>query len=236
VTAPARSEICFFEHDPSHPLARRAGAEAVGTMMLVFAAAGSGIVAAKFGAPGAAGLLMHALATSGALVGLIIAFGPISGGHFNPIITAGQWLSGERSLRCTIAYAFCQIVGGIVGALLIRAVYPIPVVTPHAASLSLAASEVIATAGLMIIVFGVSRAKRGETGPFGVGAWLTGMIIFTPSSYANPAIVVAALLATGPIVVDFATAALFIPAQILGGLFALTVILLTHHRDRNSIA
>ena len=83
--------------------------------MLMFAAAGSAVAAANFGAPSAAELLLHALATSGALIGLIASFGAVSGGHFNPIITLGQWLNGERSARCTVAYVVCQIIGGIAG-------------------------------------------------------------------------------------------------------------------------
>lgn len=224
MTAAARSETCFFERDPSHPLARRAGIEAVGTLMLMFAAAGSAVVAANFGAPSAAALLMHALATSGALVGLIIAFGAVSGGHFNPIITAGQWLNGERSTRCTIAYVLCQLIGGLAGAILIRLVFPIPVGPVGEASWSLVASEVIATTGLMIIVFGCSRAKLKEAGPFAVGSWLTGMIVFTPSSYANPALAIGALIATGPIVIRPDTASLFVIAQIVGGLVALGIV------------
>ncbi|HEY4253880.1 MAG TPA: aquaporin [Roseomonas sp.] len=224
MTAPPPSGTCFFERDAGHPLARRAGIEGVGTMMLMFAAAGSAIVARGFGAPTAAALLLHAVATGGALVGLIIAFGAASGGHFNPIITLGQWLGGQRSTRCTLAYVACQLVGGLAGAMLVRLVFPIAADPVATAGWPLAASEVIATAGLMIIVFGASRAGRGDAGPFAVGAWLTGMIVFTPSSYANPALVIGALVATGPILLDAGTALLFIPAQVAGGLLAIGVV------------
>lgn len=225
MTTSVPTETCFFERDPTHALARRAGVEAVGTMLLMFAATGSAIVAASFGLPSAAALLMHAVATSGALVGLIIALGAVSGGHFNPIITAGQWLAGERSTRCLVAYVICQTAGGIAGAVLARCVFAAASVTPSAPSdWSLVASEVLATASLMIVVFGCSRAKRADTGPFAVGVWLAGMIIFTPSSYANPAIAIGALVAAGPIVIPASTAAYFVLAQILGGLIALWVV------------
>lgn len=224
MTASARPETCFFERDPNHALARRAGIEAIGTLMLMFAAAGSAVVAANFGAPSAAALLMHALATSGALVGLIITFGAVSGGHFNPIISIGQWLSGERSTRCTIAYVICQVIGGLGGAILVSLVFPVPVGTAPLAGWSPVASEVIATAGLMIIVFGCSRAKLKEAGPFAVGAWLTGMILSMPSSYANPALAIGALIATGPIVISTNTAICFVFAQMLGGFVALMVV------------
>jgi glycerol uptake facilitator-like aquaporin len=224
MTTPAGADVCFFERDPAHALARRAGAEAIGTLMLMFAASGSAIVAASFGVPNAAALLMHALATSGALVGLIIAFGAVSGGHFNPIITMGQWLRRERSTSCTLTYVVCQIVGGIAGGILARFVFAIPIAPVGPATSSLFTGEVIATAGLMIIVFGASRAKRSESGPFAVGAYLSGMIVFSPSSYANPAIAIGALAATGPIVVRSDTAALFVMAQIIGGLAALGIV------------
>jgi glycerol uptake facilitator-like aquaporin len=219
-------EVCFFERNPSHPLARRAGIEGVGTFFLMFAAAGSADVAANLGAPSAAALLMHAIATSGALVGLIIAFGPISGGHFNPIITMGQWLTGDRSSRCTLTYTICQLIGGFAGALAARATFSMPIKPVAASGWPLIASEVVATTGLMLIVYGVSRAKRAESGPFAVGAWLTGMIIYSPSSYANPALALGALAATGPIVITGLSAGAFVLAQIVGGLIAVAVIAL----------
>jgi glycerol uptake facilitator-like aquaporin len=227
MTASTPPEICFFERDPDCGLLRRAGTEAIGTLMLMFAATGSGVVAASLGAPNAASLLLQALAIGGALVGLIIAFGAVSGGHFNPIITAGQWIGGERSLRCTIAYIVGQMIGAIAGAVLARYVFAIPAVSsiPVApAGWALAGSEVVATAGLMVIVFGCSRAKRSEAGPFAVGAWLVGMIMSLPSSYANPALVVGAIFAPGPIKIALATIALFIPAQVVGGLLARLIV------------
>lgn len=232
----ARSTVCFFEADPGHALARRAGIEGVGTFMLMFAAAGSAVVAAKLGAPVAAALLLHALATSGALVALILAFGAVSGGHFNPIITAGQWLRGERSSRCMIAYALCQIVGGLAGAMLARIVFPMPPASPATAGWPLVASEAIATAGLMIVVFGVSRARHAEAGPFAVGAWLTGMILYTPSAYANPALAIGALAAAGPIALTPATAGLFAAAQLFGGLLAVLVVSLGYGPDAGRAA
>jgi glycerol uptake facilitator-like aquaporin len=226
VSAATSSEVCFFERNPSHPLARRAGIEGVGTFFLMFAAASSADVAANFGSPTAAAVVLHAIATSGALVGLILAFGPISGGHFNPIITLGQWLNRERSSRCAIAYSGCQVIGALAGALAARASFAMPVRPVAPSGWPMVASEVLATTGLMLIVFGVSRAKRAESGPFAVGAWLVGMIIFSPSSYANPALAVGALAATGPIVITGASAEWFVVAQMLGGLLAVLLIAL----------
>jgi glycerol uptake facilitator-like aquaporin len=226
------SEVCFFERDPTLALTRRAGVEMVGTMMLMFAAGASAVVAAGFGQGNPSASLLHALATSGALVALIIAFGTVSGGHFNPIITAGQWLSGERSLRCTVAYIAAQTIGAFLGAILTRLVFPSAPVSIGQEGWALALSEVIAITGLMVIVFGSSRAQRSEAGPFAVGAWLTGIIMYVPSSYANPPLVIGALFATGPIVLSASSVALFVPAQILGGLVALLIVALGYGRSR----
>jgi glycerol uptake facilitator-like aquaporin len=90
-------------------------AEFAGTLLLMLVVAGVGLTTRR-GNP-TLGVMAEALGVAGALVGLIIAFGQVSGGHFNPLITLLQWLSGLRDLRCTIAYVAAQVAGGIVGAL-----------------------------------------------------------------------------------------------------------------------
>ncbi|WP_233838836.1 aquaporin [Paraburkholderia sp. ZP32-5] len=227
MTASTPAEVCFFERDPNCGLLRRAVTEAIGTLMLMFAATGSAVIAASLGAPNAAALLLQAFAVSGALVALIIAFGAVSGGHFNPIITAGQWIGGERTLRCTIAYIVGQMIGAVAGAVLARCIFAVPAIPAipvGPAGWAFAGSELVATAGLMVIVFGCSRARRSEAGPFAVGAWLVGMIMSLPSSYANPALVVGAIFAVGPIKIALGTIALFIPAQVIGGLVARAIV------------
>lgn len=168
-----KAETCFFEQDPGAALIRRATAEGVGTLLLMLAAAGSGLTVQHL-LPGGRipGLLASAFATAGALVGLIVAFGAVSGGHFNPLITALQWLGGERRLDCTLAYVAAQVAGAILGALLANGVFGSgmrpAVLLP--ATLTLISSEVLAAAGLMIVVFACARSGRTETGPFAVGA------------------------------------------------------------------
>ena len=227
---------CFFEHNPALTLWRRSVAEGVGTLLLMVAVTGAAITGQRLsGGNHELGLLVSALVGSGSLVGLILAFGSVSGGHFNPLITVLQWLAGDRTPRCTIAYLLAQIVGASLGAVLANNLFEQPacealiVLAPSRWVIS----EIVASCGLLIIVLGCSRSGNSLTGPFGVGAWLMAAIIATPSaSYANPAITIAALFSAGPVAVTNHTAALYIPAQIAGALLAYLIILITYPRTR----
>jgi glycerol uptake facilitator-like aquaporin len=207
--------------------------EGVGTLLLVFAVVGSGLTAEHLLHQWPAlGLFASAIGTAGALVGLILALGSVSGGHFNPLISGLQWLAGERRLDCTLAYVAAQFGGGIMGALLANVIFgadrqfmQLP------GNWTLASSETLAAAGLMIVVFGCARSSRTETGPFAVGAWLAAAIIATPStSYANPAIVVSAVFAAGPVALPATSALLYVPAEVAGALLALIVIAIAYPR------
>jgi len=228
------AETCFFERDQNLAVARRALVEAVGTLLLMFAVVGSGLVAEHlFGTSPEIGLMVSAIATAGALVGLILAFGAVSGGHFNPLISGLQWLAGERRLDCTIAYVVAQCGGGIAGALLANLVFGVErqLVTPVPASWPLVSSEIVAAAGLMLVVFGCARGGRSETGPFAVGAWLAAAIVAMPSaSYANPAIVLGAIFAAGPAGLSPTIAALYPPAEFVGALIAFLIIAIAYPR------
>ena len=218
---------CFFEQNPALPLARRTFVEAIGTMLLIIAMVGSGLNVARFAAnePLVASMIV-ALSIAGALVGLIVALGKVSGGHYNPIITISQWLSGERSRRCMFAYVFGQIVGAVIGALVCAQMFAnVPHLAPTASpTVSMLLSEVVASTGLMTIVFGCARSTKWETGPFAVGAWLTAGILATPSaSYANPAVTIAAAFAAGPVALAPLTAAGYVVAQIVGMLVAMVI-------------
>jgi glycerol uptake facilitator-like aquaporin len=220
---------CFHEHDPNVPLQRRAFVEAVGSFLLVFVALASG-VKAQLLAPSLplVSLIANAIATAGALVALILALGPVSGGHFNPLITALQWLRRERGSRCTLAYCAAQFAGATLGVALANMLFAqsppsdVAVITPLA---RLLASEVLASAALMAIVFACSRSSLRSAGPMAVGAWLAAAIIATPSaSLANPAIVVAGLFSNGPMTVTGASATFYMLAECAGALIASAVI------------
>jgi len=221
------AEACFFERDPNAPLVRRAMVEGIGTLLFVFTTVGSTLTPQHLLLQNpVVGLFVAAAATGGALIGLILGLGCVSGAHFNPLISGFQWLAGERSLGCVLAYLTAQLSGGIVGALLANLIFGVdrqPVMPP--AQWRLAASEIIATVGLMIVVFGCTRSGRAETAPFAVGIWLAAAIIATPStSYANPAIVVSALFAAGPIALSATTALFYVPAEVAGALIAFVIV------------
>lgn len=219
---------CFFEQNPALPLVRRSFVEAVGTAFLVVAAIASGLSVARLATnePLVASIIV-AVSIAGALVGLIVALGKVSGGHYNPIITIAQWLSGERSRTCMIAYVLGQIAGAIVGALLSQQMFADHVAAAAPAGLpsfGMFLSEVVASAGLMTIVLGCARSTKWETGPFAVGAWLTAAILATPStSYANPAIAIAAIFAAGPVALAPSIAAAYVVAQLIGMAIAIVI-------------
>jgi glycerol uptake facilitator-like aquaporin len=229
---------CFHEHDPSVPLRRRALIEAVGTLLLVFVVSASGMNAQHL-APSLPllSVLANAIATAGALVALILALGPVSGGHFNPLITALQWLRRERSFRCTFAYCAAQFAGAALGAVLANVLFtqdPTSAGSVTTPVTVLVASEVLASAVLMIIVFACARAGLQRVGPISVGAWLTAAIIAMPSgSMANPAIAAAGLIAIGPMALTKLHAISYMLAECAGALVALAVISVAYpHRGR----
>jgi glycerol uptake facilitator-like aquaporin len=212
------SRKCFVEDDVTVSLFRRSLAEGVGTAMLMIAVVGSGLHVGS-------SELSSAMAISGSLIGLILAFGAVSGGHFNPTITLMQWLSGQRKLDCAVWYIASQIAGGLSGALVSAFVFGVPPGRPgfdFPAASSLA-SEGAASFGLMTVVFCCSRSTNKLVGPFAVGLWLLAAILSTPTgSIANPAVAISLLVT--PASASVVTVTLFIVVQIVGGsLAALTV-------------
>lgn len=223
------ASACFFERDAGISISRRAAVEGIGTLLLMLAIVGSGQISGRFAdPPSAIGNIIAAIATAGALVGIIVAFGSVSGGHFNPLITLLQWLRGERAAGCTAAYVVAQICGATFGAALASRVFAVVSSggTPAWPTATLFASEVLSSAGLMLVVFGCSHSGRRETGPFAVGAWLAAAILAMPSlSYANPAVTLGALFASGPVALSNWTSANYLAAELLGGLIALPILI-----------
>jgi glycerol uptake facilitator-like aquaporin len=219
---------CFFEEQPAIGLWRRTFVEAVGTCFLSIAMVGSGVAVADRAKeePLVASVIV-ACAIAGSLVGLIVALGKVSGGHYNPLITLSQWLSGRRGTACTFAYLAGQLTGGLAGATIADVMFgtfPSGAASADNLNMALLVSEGVASAGLLAIVLGCGRSAKWETGPFAVGAWLTAAILATPSaSYANPAVTFAAIYATGAVALRPHTAACFIAAQLVGMLLALAI-------------
>ena len=180
------------------PLARRVLAEFVGTALLTGTIIGSGIAAVRL-SPDDRGLqlLENTLATVFALGVLIAVLGPVSGGHFNPVISLADWWLGRRTdgglrLHEVAAYASAQLAGSVVGAVLAHLMYAVPAVswsTTSRAGPHLWLGELVATAGLVLVVFGLARTGRTAAAPAVVAAWIGAAYWFTSStSFANPAV------------------------------------------------
>jgi glycerol uptake facilitator-like aquaporin len=217
---------------------RRAGVECVGTLLLMLVVTSAGFAAQRLNSEMAhLGIFYSALATGGALIGLVIAFGNASGGHFNPLITCLQWIAHERKTSCTIAYVVAQFVGGLLGALAADVLFQarIKAAEPAHIGATMLLSEVISTAGLMVVIFGCSRSGLKTTGPLAAGSWLIAAIVAVPSgSYANPAISLAAIVAGGRVALPLYTALSYVPVECAGALIALAIISLAYPRTRLS--
>ena len=184
----------------SPPLGRRLLAEAVGTALLVTVVVGSGIAAAQL-SPDDVGLqlLQNSTATVLGLAVLILLFGPVSGAHFNPVVSAADWFLGRAGGTGlpgsdVAAYAVAQTVGAIAGAVLANVMYglaPVQVSTHDRVSAGVLVGEVVATAGLVALVFALARSGRAALSAAAVGAYIGSAYWFTSStSFANPAVTV----------------------------------------------
>ena len=216
-------------------LTRRVVAEAVGTAFLVMAVVGSGI-AAQRRSPDDVGLqlLENSFATAGALVGLILMFGAVSGAHFNPVVTLADRWFGTTSTRDAALYIPAQLVGGCIGAMLANVMFDLPAVelsTTDRSSGPLWLSEVIATVGLLLVIHGCVRTGRARVVPFAVAAWIAGAYWFTSStSFANPAVTVARSLSDTFAGIDPASVPMFVVMQLVGMVVAIGAIALFYPR------
>jgi len=211
------------------PLGRRAFAEFLGTGLLVAAVVGSGIAAAKL-SPGDIGLelLENTAATVGALIALILALGPVSGAHFNPVVTLADRFFGGISTVDAGAYIGAQFAGGICGSVLANAMFTLPAFeasTKVRSSGPLWLSEVVATFGLLLVILGVVRSGRATAAPFAVGAYIGAAYFATSStSFANPAVTAARTLSNTFAGIAWRSAPAFIAAQIVGAAVAVVAV------------
>ena len=202
-------------------LLRRAVAEAVGTALLLAAVVGSGIMGETLaGGNVAIALLANAIATGAALVALILTFGPISGAHFNPVVTLAEASQGGRPWREVPAYIAAQIGGAFAGVLVAHVMFRQPAIffaSHHQrAGLSQLVSEFVATFGLLAVIWGCGR-RRPAAIPFAVAAYITAAYWFTAStSFANPAVTLARAATDTFAGIRPADAPGFIVAQVLG--------------------
>jgi arsenate reductase len=212
-------------------LARRAAAESLGTGLLVCAVIGSGIAAQQL-SPGQTGLqlLENAFASAAALAAIILVIAPVSGGHLNPAVTLVDRALGRRPTRDTVAYVVAQTLGACAGAVLANLMFSVPAIdlsTHTRTGGPVWLGEVVATFGLVLVIFGMTRRGEHRWVPFAVAGYIAGAYWFTSStSFANPAVTVGRTLSDTFAGIAPASAPGFIAAQLVGAALALVAVVL----------
>jgi glycerol uptake facilitator-like aquaporin len=203
-------------------LRRRLLAELLGSALLAAIVIGSGIAAARL-SPGDTGLqlLENAAATATGLFAIILMFGPISGAHFNPVVSLVDAAFGGISRRDALAYIPAQVAGCIAGAVLANAMFAkaaVSIATTHRATGAHLLAEIVATVGLLLVIFSLARTGRGASAPAAVGAYIGAAYWFTSStSFANPAITVGRMFSDSFAGIAPASAPAYVVAQLAGG-------------------
>ncbi|GEM_PF-29767 len=212
-----------------HPLWRRLCAEFLGSAFLAAVVIGSGIAAQRL-SPGDVGLELfeNATATAAGLFAIIVMFGPVSGAHLNPVVSFVDAGFGGLRWRDALAYLPGQIGGCVAGALTANVMFnsaAISVSEKHRASAAHFLAEVVATLGLLLVVFSLARTGRGRLAPVAVGSYIGAAYFFTSStSFANPAITVGRMFSRSFAGIAPSSVPTFIAAQIVGGVLAFGVI------------
>jgi glycerol uptake facilitator-like aquaporin len=211
------------------PLARRLLAELMGSAFLATLVIGSGIAAQTL-SPDDVGLQLfeNAAATATGLATIILMFGPVSGGHFNPAVSLADATFGGLSWRDALAYIPAQAAGCTLGAVTANGMFSLAAIsisTHHRASPAHLFAEVIATAGLLLVIFSLARTRRTSMAPAAVGAYIGAAYFFTSSaSFANPAISVGRMFSNTFAGIAPASVPAFILAQLVGGACAILAI------------
>lgn len=215
------------------PLSRRLVAELLGTAMLVTVVVGSGIAAQRLSPDVAVQLLANSFATMLGLAVLILLLGPVSGGHFNPVVSGADWLLGRRvgsglSGTDALAYAAVQCLGGVAGAVLANVMFEVDVTvlaTTERSGAHLLVAEVVATAGLVALIFSLARSGRLALAAPAVGAYIGAAYWFTSStSFANPAVTVGRVFSDTFAGIAPASVPGFVVAQVLGAVVAVALV------------
>jgi arsenate reductase len=217
------------ERDVESDMARRLLAEFIGTAFLLAAVIGSGIMAVDL-TPGDEGLqlLANTAATVGILYVIIVMFGPVSGAHFNPAVTIADAWQGNRPWREVGPYTLAQVSGGVVGTILANLMFELDAISfSHNVrdGYGRYIGEVVATFGLVLLIFSLVRSGRGHLAAAGVAAYIGGAYWFTSStSFANPAVSVARTLSDTFAGIDPSSAPMFIVMQLVGMALAVGVV------------
>jgi glycerol uptake facilitator-like aquaporin len=204
-------------------------AELLGSAFLAAIVIGSGIAAQRL-SPGDVGLELfeNAAVTAGGLYAIILMFGPVSGGHFNPVVSVVDAAFGGLRWRHAVAYLPAQVAGCIGGAILANVMFSqsaISISTKHRASGPHFLSEVVATLGLLLVIFALARTGRSRSAPAAVGAYIGAAYFFTSStSFANPAITIGRMFSDTFAGIAPSSTPNFIGAQVVGGVLAVAII------------
>jgi glycerol uptake facilitator-like aquaporin len=208
---------------------RRLTAEFLGSAFLAALVIGSGIAAQRL-SPGQTGLelLENAAATAAGLFAIIVMFGPVSGGHFNPVVSFADAVFGGLSWRDAAAYLPAQVAGCAAGAVIANLMFALPAASisgKDRASPAHFLSEIIATLGLLLVIFALARSGRGASAPAAVGAYIGAAYWFTAStSFANPAITIGRMFSDTFAGIAPSSVLAFIGAQVIGGALAVGII------------
>lgn len=212
-----------------HRLWRRLVAELLGSAFLAAIVIGSGIAAQQL-SPGDVGLQLfeNAAATAGGLFAIIVMFGPVSGAHLNPVVSFVDASFGGLSWRDAAAYLPAQVAGCVGGAVVANVMFAkaaVSISSKHRATGAHVVSEIVATLGLLLVIFALARSGRERSAPAAVGAYIGAAYFFTSStSFANPAITIGRMFSDTFAGIAPASAPAFIAAQVIGGLLAVAVI------------
>lgn len=210
-------------------LARRLSAELLGSALLAALVIGSGIAAQSL-SPNDVGLqlLENAFATALGLPILILIFGPISGAHFNPVVSLVDSATGLRAWKDTVLYIPTQIVGCILGAILANLMFgraAVSISTTERLTAPHFLAEIVATAGLILIIFTLARTDRAHLTPAAVGAYIGAAYFFTSSaSFANPAITIGRIFSDTFAGIAPTSTPGYIAAQLIGAAIALVLL------------
>ncbi len=229
--AGARDHVAMTMTLPSLP--RRLAAEAVGTAALAAVVVGSGIRATALSEDGGVRFLANVSASALALVVLVAVFAPVSGGHFNPLVSAAAWWTGRRTpdgptVRETVAYGGAQLAGAVTGTGLANLMFERPFLQVSAQSRDgahLWLAEAVATGVLVLLVFGLVRGGRGGFVPVAVGGWIGAACWATSSgSFANPAVTLGRMFTDSYTGIAPGSAPAFVLSQLAGALAGLALL------------
>ncbi|MCW8379612.1 aquaporin [Streptomyces justiciae] len=228
---------------PRTPLLSRAAAELLGTALLVAIVIGSGIQATELTQDVGVQLLANSIATVFGLGILILLLGPVSGAHFNPVVTLAEWWTARRggagvTAREVAVYVPAQIVGAIAGAILADAMFGKPLVewsTHDRSAGHLLLGEVVATAGLILLIFGLARTNQLRFAPVAVASYIGAAYWFTSStSFANPAVTIGRTFSDTFAGIAPGSLVGFIGAQLVGGVVGLALVAVVFVQGRSA--